>query len=108
MSINTRVSSSSTSSRNRRHRQYRTVSDHSQFDESLFGQPNHVQLKQQNKSAGPLGEIQNNAIEQDEKRAGQKPTKEKESVQIIMMDLIRNLVVPDKDPSGRSLVLEGV
>lgn len=106
MSINTRVSSSSTSSRNRRHRQYRTVSDHSQVDETLFGQPNHVQLKQQNRSAGPLEEIQDNAIEQDEKRAGQKPTKEKESVQIIMMDLIRNLVVPDKDPSGRSLVLD--
>lgn len=100
------MSSSSTSSRNRRHRQYRTVSDHSQVDETLFGQPNHVQLKQQNRSAGPLEEIQDNAIEQYEKRAGQKPTKEKESVQIIMMDLIRSLVVPDKDPSGRSLVLD--
>lgn len=108
-STQTRVSSSSSSLRNRRHRQYRTVSDHSQVDETLFGEPNHVKWKQQ-KSLASKSTCNSNNNSNNNNRPGRKTqensAKEKETVMIIMRDLIRTLAIPEKDPSQRTVVLD--
>merc|ERR1712142_802583 len=61
---------------------YRVRSRNSEVDETLFASPK----KQSPRKVAP--------------------PRERETVQVITKDLIRNVIVPAKDPSGQSLVLE--
>merc|ERR1719228_2004825 len=72
-----------TSSRSRgsKYGAYRVRAKTSQVDETLFASPTKQQVQQQQV----------------------KP--KRETVQVITKDLIRNVIVPSKDPSGQSVVL---
>ena len=71
------------------------MSNHSQVDESLFGQPNHVSKRQngipeENTQEITLEEL---ARQRSAKRNSKKTSlKGKETVQVITKDLIRNLM----------------
>ncbi|XP_070762163.1 cilia- and flagella-associated protein 45 [Enoplosus armatus] len=85
-----RRGSSSTSSRNSSHtRRYHTRAATSEVDETLFGSP---KLDKRGNSAS---------------KAKNRPQKNQvgETVQIITKDLIRDLRIPFKDPSGESIIL---
>jgi len=95
----------SSGSRRARTRQYHVVAHTSQVDESLFGTPHKDKLK----NGGPPGpDIEQVARERSAKRLKNKKGNKnnKETVQVITKDLIRNLIVPEEDPSGRSLILQ--
>jgi hypothetical protein len=62
---------------------YRVRSRNSEVDETLFASP---------KKQSPRKVVA--------------PPRERETVQVITKDLIRNVIVPAKDPSGQSLVLK--
>ncbi|XP_052804822.1 cilia- and flagella-associated protein 45-like isoform X2 [Mya arenaria] len=101
-------SSSSASSRRGKTKSYRVVSNHSQIDESLFGQPNHVAKRQElleNKWSGGDNRIEDLARERSARRNKKNKKNNKETVQVITKDLIRNLIVPTEDPSGQSVIL---
>ncbi|XP_047449733.1 cilia- and flagella-associated protein 45 [Mugil cephalus] len=86
-----RLGSSSASSRSRSHPgRYRTVAPSSRVDETLFGSPKPSETYQ-NLTTKVKGRPQKN--------------EEGEMVQIITKDLIRNIRIPLKDPSGDSIVL---
>ncbi|XP_041373036.1 cilia- and flagella-associated protein 45-like [Gigantopelta aegis] len=98
-------SSASSASRRAKTRQYRTVSHHSQVDESLFGDRN----QNNQKNCAPLDNPQEVNIQKqarDRNRKKRTPYQNKETVQIITKDLIRNLIVPTDDPSGKSIILD--
>ncbi|XP_060572410.1 cilia- and flagella-associated protein 45-like isoform X2 [Ruditapes philippinarum] len=100
-------SSSSASSRRGKTKNYRVVSNTSQVDESLFGQPNHVTKRQEmaNNKNNQETTIEDIARERSAKRNNRNSKKNKETVQVITKDLIRNLIVPTEDPSGNSVIL---
>ncbi|XP_044057555.1 cilia- and flagella-associated protein 45 [Siniperca chuatsi] len=90
-----KLGSSSTNSRSSSDtRRYRTRAPTSQVDETLFGSPKPIssQLDKRGKSASE-------AKNQSQKNQGG------DVVQIITKDLIRNLRIPFKDPSGASIIL---
>ncbi|XP_022602067.1 cilia- and flagella-associated protein 45 [Seriola dumerili] len=72
-------------------RRYRTRAPTSQVDETLFGNPKPI-------SPDKSGNSTFKAKDKFQKNQG-------ETVQIITKDLIRNLRVPWKDPSGESIIL---
>ncbi|XP_010768362.1 protein CFAP45, mitochondrial-like, partial [Notothenia coriiceps] len=87
-----RLGSSSTNSRNSTDtRRYRTRAPTSQVDESLFASPNPIDVRRGNSS----------------KSTKSPPQKHQEgaTVQIVTKDLIRNIRIPFKDPSGESVIL---
>ncbi|XP_038548951.1 cilia- and flagella-associated protein 45 [Micropterus salmoides] len=85
-----RLGSSSTNSWSSSHtRRYRTRAPTSQVDETLFGS------QKSDKHVNSTSKAKN----QSQKNQGG------EAVQIITKDLIRNLRIPFKDPSGRSIIL---
>lgn len=95
-------SGGSSQSRRARTRQYRTVSYTSQVDEDLFGAP------QQQRSTMPQDTAGDVVIERqaaDRKKNRRKGKNNKETVQVITKDLIRNLIVPKEDPSGQTVIL---
>jgi len=96
-------SQASSSSRRARTRQYHVVAHTSQVDESLFGTPH----KDKARNGAPPADIEQVARERSAKRLRNKKGNKhnKETVQVITKDLIRNLIVPEEDPSGRSLIL---
>lgn len=105
-------SASSSSSRRAKTRNYRVVSHTSQVDETLFGVPNHVEqrnqmIKEKMDNVRDEGiSIEELARERSAKRKNSKRgKKDKETVQVITKDLIRNLIVPGDDPSGNSVIL---
>ncbi|XP_032365282.1 cilia- and flagella-associated protein 45 [Etheostoma spectabile] len=90
-----RLGSSSTSSRSSSDtRRYRILAPTSQVDETLFGSPKPIssQLDKRGNSASKA------------KNPSQK-NQEDNVVQIVTKDLIRNLRIPFKDPSGESIIL---
>jgi len=100
-------SSASSGSRRGKTRQYRVVSHTSNVDEALFGGSNTEKMRQnmlkdkwENQGPAP---IEKQAAQRRNNRSGKKNSKE--TVQVITKDLIRNLVVPNEDPSGQSIVL---
>jgi len=97
-------SQASSSSRRARTRQYHVVAHTSQVDESLFGTPHKDKVRN---GAPPPADIEQAARERSAKRLRNKKGNKhnKETVQVITKDLIRNLIVPEEDPSGRSLIL---
>ncbi|XP_033953002.1 cilia- and flagella-associated protein 45 [Pseudochaenichthys georgianus] len=87
-----RLGSSSTNSRNSTYtRRYRTRAPTSEVDESLFASPNPIDVRRGNSS----------------KSTKSPPQKHQEgaTVQIVTKDLIRNIRIPFKDPSGESVIL---
>lgn len=98
---------SSSSSRRARTRSYHKVAHTSQVDESLFGTSHKdVLLTEKRNGQGDEIHIETQAQQRNtnRKRRGN-PNGKKETVQVITKDLIRNLIVPEEDPSGNSLVL---
>lgn len=92
-------SASSSSSRRAKTRNYRVVSHTSQVDETLFGVPNHVEqrnqmIKEKMNNVRDEGiSIEELARERSAKRKNSKRgKKDKETVQVITKDLIRNLM----------------
>ncbi|XP_037631053.1 cilia- and flagella-associated protein 45 [Sebastes umbrosus] len=82
--------SSSASSR-RSHRRYHTTAPNSQVDETLFGSPNPLDKRGSLATSAPKNQPQ-------KKQEG-------ETIQLVTKDLIRNLRIPFKDPSGESIIL---
>lgn len=88
-------SSSSASSRRGKTKNYRVVSNTSQVDESLFGKPNHVTKRQEmleNKWSNDDNRIEDLAMQRSANRNKKNNKKNKETVQVITKDLIRNLM----------------
>ncbi|KAK6173521.1 hypothetical protein SNE40_016954 [Patella caerulea] len=103
-------SSASSATRRAKTRQYRVVSHHSQVDETLFGESDHVTKRNEmlkDKWANGGTDIQKQANERNIRRksGGKNGKNNRETVQVITKDLIRNLVVPTEDPSGQSMVM---
>ncbi|XP_071958281.1 cilia- and flagella-associated protein 45-like [Antedon mediterranea] len=95
-------SSSSAGSRRAKTRQYYTVSKTSNVDESLFAAK--PQQAQRQRSAPELtSDIFSNGS--SNRRTRHSNNKSKEEVQVITKDLIRKLIVPKEDPSGKSVIL---
>lgn len=105
--------SSSSGSRRGKTRQYRTVSNHSQIDESLFGQAqSEVMRKAMLKDKFDDGcnhdapsPLERQAKDRNSRRKNGNGKPQKELVTVITKDLIRNLIVPSGDPSGESLII---
>jgi len=93
----------SSGSRRARTRQYHVVAHTSQVDESLFGTNQNKKENWNGNHGEPAIEIQ--ARERSAQKKKRKNKNNKESVQVITKDLIRNLIVPEDDPSGQSMVL---
>ncbi|XP_068601804.1 cilia- and flagella-associated protein 45 [Brachionichthys hirsutus] len=83
-------SSSRTSRSSSEARRYRTLATRSQVDETLFGNPKPAE-RRGNSAAKAKNESQNKG--------------EGVTIQLISKDLIRNLRIPFKDPSGESVIL---
>ena len=101
-------SHSSSSSRRGKTKNYRVVSNTSQIDENLFGKPTHIEKRQEmleQKWSNDDISIEQLARDRSAKRKTKNSKKNKETVQVITKDLIRNLIVPHEDPSGQSIVL---
>lgn len=92
------------------------MSNHSQIDESLFGQAQaqamrHAMIKEKFRetqdytSGGDGVSIERLAHERNNRRNKGNGKQQKELVTVITKDLIRNLIVPSEDPSGESIVL---
>ncbi|GAB1609160.1 cilia- and flagella-associated protein 45-like, partial [Argonauta hians] len=102
-SARTRSSSVTNSSKRSQHRQYRTISYHSQVDESLFGSarayPSRAPKTAPDGSHGKrLGRLRGDPV-------SRRPQDNREKVQVIMMDLVRNLTVPAENSLGPPVVL---
>ncbi|CAH1796262.1 unnamed protein product [Owenia fusiformis] len=95
-------SAGSSQSRRAKTRQYRTVSYTSQIDESLFGGAKPTEQRND-----PLRDKNEVIIERQaaQRKKNRKSKNNKETVQVITKDLIRNLIVPKEDPSGQTLIL---
>ncbi|XP_029650618.1 cilia- and flagella-associated protein 45-like isoform X1 [Octopus sinensis] len=104
ISARTRSSSGSGSSKRGRYRQYRTISYHSQVDESLFGEKCHGWNIPKTAPGGR--QTQRFSQIKDVYPPTKAEQKGKENVQVIMMDLIRNLKVPQKNSMGCPVVLD--
>ncbi|KAG8509932.1 Cilia- and flagella-associated protein 45, partial [Galemys pyrenaicus] len=92
-------SSSSTSTRSRNRTRYRTKALSSEVDESLFGG-----VKALAQSDSPVVLLRDkHAIRHTLSTLGleHKP----ETIQLITRDLVRELIIPTKDPSGESLIM---
>uniref|UniRef100_A0A8I3QW22 Cilia- and flagella-associated protein 45 n=1 Tax=Canis lupus familiaris TaxID=9615 RepID=A0A8I3QW22_CANLF len=92
-------SSSTTSNRSRNRTRYRTKAVSSEVDESLFGG-----AKPPAQSDSPIVLLRDkHAIRKSLTALGleHKP----ETIQLITRDLVRELIVPTKDPSGESLIM---
>ncbi|XP_033270176.1 cilia- and flagella-associated protein 45 isoform X4 [Orcinus orca] len=92
-------SSSTTSNRLRNRPCYRTKALNSEVDESLFGA-----IKPLTQSDGPIVLLRDkHAIRKNLTALGldHKP----ETVQLITRDMVRELIIPTKDPSGESLIM---
>nr|XP_058932907.1 cilia- and flagella-associated protein 45 isoform X2 [Kogia breviceps] len=92
-------SSSTTSNRSRNRPCYRTKALNSEVDESLFGA-----IKPLTQSDSPIMLIRDkHAIRKTLTALGldHKP----ETVQLITRDMVRELIIPTKDPSGESLIM---
>nr|XP_035947326.1 cilia- and flagella-associated protein 45 isoform X2 [Halichoerus grypus] len=92
-------SSSTTSNRSRNRARYRTRAVSSEVDESLFGG-----VKPQARSDSPIVVLRDkHAIRKTLTALGleNKP----ETIQLITRDMVRELIVPAKDPSGESLIM---
>jgi len=92
----------SSASRRAKTRQYYKVANTSQVDESLFG-------GQKPKPQADRVDVRTETpIEQQARQRSSKRNKKpkKETVQVITKDLIRNLVVPQEDPSGQTLLID--
>jgi len=101
-------SQASSGSRRAKTRSYHVVAHTSQIDESLFGQP-QSQVKRQEMLAEKTAEdcpLEQQAAQRCAKRKGKK-NGNRETVQVVTKDLIRNLVIPQEDPSGHSIILDG-
>lgn len=104
----------SSSSRRAKTRQYRMVAPTSQVDESLFGehhstQKRHQKVEDRNREEAPHNNIEQQAAERSQqRRSGGKAKTKKATVQVITKDLIRNLIVPEDDPSGNSIIMSGM
>lgn len=100
----------SSGSRRAKTKHYRAVAANSQVDESLFGTP-HREQKRQQMLDRQLGEIPEVTIEREareriiKRSAGKNKKATRETVQVITKDLIRNLIVPQEDPCGYSVIL---
>ncbi|KAJ8315930.1 hypothetical protein KUTeg_005944 [Tegillarca granosa] len=99
------VASTSSSAKRAKQLNYRVLSNTSQVDETLFGQPNHVtkrnEMLQDKWQEEPVETIEDIARRRSAQRKKSKNSKNgKETVQVITKDLIRNLIVPCDDPSG--------
>ncbi|XP_046553089.1 cilia- and flagella-associated protein 45-like isoform X2 [Haliotis rubra] len=109
-SISVSNASSSSSSKRAKTRQYRVISNTSQVDESLFGQPSRVAKRNEMLKDMWNGErtqdvsLETLAKQRNDKRRKGKPSN-RETVQVITKDLIRNLIVPTEDPSGQTMIL---
>ena len=71
------------------------MSNTSQVDESLFGQPNHVSKRHEmleNKWSADDNRLEDMAKERSARRNKKKNKSNKETVQVITKDLIRNLM----------------
>jgi len=86
---------SSTSIGSRYSRRYRTKSKQSSVDEALFGNTKPTFDE-------PPKDIPN----PENKRKSHKGKQKREKVQVITKDLIRDCLVPNKDPSGLTVVLK--
>lgn len=99
----------SKSSQRARTRQYRTVSHKSHVDEALFGASNkssHRQGPVDNRWVeGDLSEPNPAFLDYSAAGPGTSGKPKKQTVQVITKDLIRNLVIPEGDPSGESVIL---
>ncbi|KAI8775303.1 cilia- and flagella-associated protein 45 [Biomphalaria glabrata] len=108
--------SNSSGSRRGKTRQYKTLSNHSQIDESLFGQSQsqqirHAKLKEKFQDVQEMPSynegvgIEQLAQERNNRRRKGEAKPQKELVTVITKDLIRKLVVPSDDPSGDSIII---
>ncbi|XP_024896286.1 cilia- and flagella-associated protein 45 isoform X2 [Pteropus alecto] len=92
-------SSSTTSNRSRNRTRYRTKAVSSEVDESLFG------------GIKPLAQIDSPIVLLRDKHAIQKTfatlgwDHKPETIQLITRDMVRQLIIPTKDPSGKSLIM---
>jgi len=91
-------SQASSGARRAKTRNYRCVALGSQVDESLFGN-----TKPREPAHNTETDIEKQAAKRSAKRSGGK--KKRETVQVVTKDLIRNLIVPQEDPSGNTLVM---
>ncbi|KAL6092596.1 hypothetical protein STEG23_028830 [Scotinomys teguina] len=95
-------SSTSTASKRSRYRiRYRTKAKNSEVDESLFGS---VKPPPQDKSDSPIVVLRDkHAVQKTLPALGldHKP----KTIQLITRDMIRELIVPIEDPSGKSLII---
>ncbi|XP_031566387.1 cilia- and flagella-associated protein 45-like [Actinia tenebrosa] len=84
-------------------RQYRTINKTSTVDESLFGSPQKTRPRDVQGEEELLLSRKKSPIGKGRSRNPDEP----ETIQVITKDLIRRLRVPQEDPSGRSIILEG-
>ncbi|XP_066541257.1 cilia- and flagella-associated protein 45 [Hoplias malabaricus] len=83
-----------------RSRRYRTRAHTSQVDESLFGNPQQAAIEHKNEAKGS-----NSGSRTLSRSAPPSRAQKTETVRIITKDLIRDLRIPSKDPSGLSIIL---
>ncbi|CAH2293503.1 cilia- and flagella-associated 45 [Pelobates cultripes] len=91
------LSSGSTGSNRSKAWKYRTKAVNSQVDESLFG------VKKPTKDDSPI--VQKNEGGRRKTVSAPSMGHKPETIRIITSDLIRDLVVPSEDPSGKSLIM---
>ncbi|XP_059504202.1 cilia- and flagella-associated protein 45 isoform X3 [Stegostoma tigrinum] len=85
-----------------RSRRYRTRASNSQVDETLFGN-HHQKLKPANQAGAELDPCSDEALgKQLYPTSSNKP---KESIRLITKDMIRDLIIPTEDPSGKTLIM---
>ncbi|XP_049633582.1 cilia- and flagella-associated protein 45 [Suncus etruscus] len=90
-------STSTVSSRSKNKPRYRTKAQSSEVDESLFGG-----VKPMAQTSSPIVLLRDRKITRDPvPMRSHKP----ETIQLITSDLVRELIVPTKDPSGESLII---
>ncbi|KAM6217227.1 LOW QUALITY PROTEIN: cilia- and flagella-associated protein 45 [Rhynchocyon petersi] len=92
---------STTSSRSRNKTRYRTKAVSSEVDESLFGL---IKPLSQTRSDSPIVLLQDKHTIQRNLTAPHVVHKP-ETIQLISQDMVRKLVVPTEDPSGKSLII---
>lgn len=98
--------SSTSSARRAKTRQYYTVSKTSNVDESLFGESNKTVKQRQQQNSSPTQDMGSPGARRGSPSSSKtKKRREKQEIQVITKDLIRNLIVPRDDPSGQSVVL---
>ncbi|XP_038649336.1 cilia- and flagella-associated protein 45 [Scyliorhinus canicula] len=91
------------STRVSRSRRYRIKASNSQVDETLFG--NHRQkLNPETQLSAELDPCSNDALGKLLYPTPDK-NKPKESIRLITKDMIRDLIIPTEDPSGKTLIM---